>query len=93
MDPTPRRRAPGSIHAVFTRIPAPGAPVPEPPVLPEVWWKDQSPNLWWPADRAWIVASEIDHTWTYIGGTAALIRSILDHTDLEALPVELTDWP
>jgi hypothetical protein len=26
---------------------------------------DDSPNLWWPDDRSWIVATEIDYTWTY----------------------------
>jgi hypothetical protein len=91
-DPTPRRRGPGSMTMIFTQIPAPGAPAPKTPVLPDLWWKDQSPNLWWPADRAWIVATEIDHTWTYIGGPAVVIRSVLDHPDLEALPIELTAW-
>ena len=26
----------------------------------------QSANLWWPEDRAWCVASEIDLPWTYV---------------------------
>ena len=29
------------------------------------------PNLWWPADRAWRVASDIDLPSTYLGGTRA----------------------
>ena len=32
----------------------------------------QSPNLWWPQDRAWCVATEIDLCWTYVGGSRAL---------------------
>jgi hypothetical protein len=36
-----------------------------------------SPNLIWPADRAWFVASEIDFDSTLIGGSAELIRSII----------------
>ena len=27
----------------------------------------QSPNLWWPEDQAWIVATGIDFAWTYVG--------------------------
>lgn len=54
---------------------------------------DQSPNLWWPNDRSWIVATEIDYAWTYVGGSAALIDGILDDPKLEALPMQLTDRP
>jgi hypothetical protein len=46
----------------------------------------QSPTLWWPDDRAWCVATEIDYTWSYIGGSAACIEQILNDPDLEALP-------
>jgi hypothetical protein len=31
----------------------------------------QSPNLWWPHDHAWCVATEIDLNTTYIGCTEA----------------------
>jgi hypothetical protein len=47
---------------------------------------DEGPNLWWPEDRAWCVASEIDFPYTYVGGSKALIDDILRHPDLEALP-------
>ena len=44
--------------------------------LPQVTgWMD-GPNLWWPEDRAWCVASEIDLRWTYIGGTNALVEDL-----------------
>ena len=38
-------------------------------------WDDarnyRSPNLWWPEDRTWFVATEIDFAWTYVGGSEA----------------------
>ena len=43
-------------------------------------------NLWWPADHSWCVASEIDLSWTYVGGSTELIRRVLDDERLEALP-------
>ena len=48
-------------------------------------WED-GPNLWWPDDRAWCVASEIDFPYTYVGGSRELIEEILRHPDIEALP-------
>ena len=62
-----------------------------PSVLDEPW--DQSPNLWWPDDRAWIVATEIDFAWTYVGGSTELIEELLEDTTIEALPALLTDKP
>jgi hypothetical protein len=46
----------------------------------------QVANLWWPQDRAWCVATEIDLAWTYVGGQAGLIRQLLAQTRIEALP-------
>jgi hypothetical protein len=54
---------------------------------------DESPNLWWPDDRSWIVATEIDYTWSYVGGSSELIAQVLGSSTLEALPVLLTDKP
>lgn len=51
----------------------------------------QSPNLFWPDDRAWCVTTETDLDSTYLGGTAALIAEILADERLEALPAEVTD--
>jgi hypothetical protein len=53
-------------------------------------WQD-GPNLWWPDDRAWCVASEIDFVYTYVGGSNELIGDILRHPDLEALPASVDD--
>lgn len=41
------------------------------------WFYPQSPNLLWPADRAWCVATEIDFDSTLVGGTVELVRAIL----------------
>lgn len=49
----------------------------------------QSPTIWWPADRAWCVATEVDFIETIIGGSAELIRRIIGHPELEALPVTI----
>lgn len=51
----------------------------------------QSPNLWWPQDRAWCVATEIDMMWTYVGGSNACIAEILASPRLEALQATLDD--
>ncbi|MCP2341408.1 hypothetical protein [Actinomadura rupiterrae] len=55
------------------------------PLLP------QSPNLFWPDDRAWCVTTETDLDSTYLGGTAALIAEIMADERLEAVPVQVTD--
>ena len=49
----------------------------------------QSPNLWWPEDRAWCVATEIDFNSTFVGGSAACIERVLAHPELEALPIAI----
>lgn len=41
-------------------------------------------GMWWPKDRAWCVATEVDMMWTYIGGTGACISEILANNKLEA---------
>ncbi|MHA3703118.1 hypothetical protein ACXR2U_13145 [Jatrophihabitans sp. YIM 134969] len=51
-------------------------------------WLSRPPNLWWPTDRSWCVATEIDADCTYIGGSASLVTSLLAHPDLEAAQVD-----
>jgi hypothetical protein len=51
----------------------------------------RSPNLWWPDDRAWCVATEIDLAWTYVGGPAALISDLLADSRVEAQPASPDD--
>ena len=54
-------------------------------LAPEPW--EQSANLWWPADRAWCVATDIDLRSTYVGGSAACVADLLGTPGIEALPV------
>jgi hypothetical protein len=55
-------------------------------------WKwREAPNLIWPADRSWFVASEVDFDSTLVGGSAQLIKAIIDSPNLEAWQVEPTD--
>ena len=49
----------------------------------------QSPNIWWPEDRAWCVATDIDFNSTFVGGSAACIERVLAHPELEALPIAI----
>jgi len=51
----------------------------------------QSPNLWWPRDRSWCVATEIDFAWTYVGGNRRLIEEVMSAPAVEALPAKITD--
>ncbi|AQA23089.1 hypothetical protein BTZ20_3356 [Rhodococcus sp. MTM3W5.2] len=48
---------------------------------------DESPSLWWPEDRAWCVATDVDLMTTYVGGTHGCIDAIVGDPDLEALAV------
>jgi hypothetical protein len=34
-------------------------------------------GLWWPADRAWFVATEIDFPWTFVAGSEALVDRLI----------------
>lgn len=40
-------------------------------------------GLWWPADRAWFVATEIDFEWTFVAGQPSLIEQLLHDPRLE----------
>lgn len=51
----------------------------------------QSPNLMWPQDRAWLLASEIDFDSTLVGGTSELVRAILAEPGLDAWPLRPED--
>jgi hypothetical protein len=53
--------------------------------------RPQTPNLWWPSDRSWCVASEIDCQWTYLGGSRALIDEVLADDRIESLPASAGD--
>jgi hypothetical protein len=65
-------------------------PLAELGALHDLLWR-QSPNVWWPDDRTWCAATEIDCAWTYVGGGAAAIEAILADRRLEALPARPAD--
>jgi hypothetical protein len=44
-----------------------------------------SPNLMWPADRAWFVTTNIENTWTAVGGTKELTDALLRDDRLEVV--------
>ncbi|MGY1740881.1 MULTISPECIES: hypothetical protein [unclassified Blastococcus] len=39
--------------------------------------QEQSPALWWPADRAWVVATDPELMSTYVAGPAAVVDALL----------------
>jgi hypothetical protein len=51
----------------------------------------QSPTLWWPADRAWCVASELDIYSTYVAAEPAALRALIDHPALEVVACTAED--
>jgi hypothetical protein len=55
------------------------------------WFSPQSPNLLWPDDRSWCLATEIDVDSTLVGGSPELIDAILRAPGLDAWPVAPTD--
>jgi hypothetical protein len=56
---------------------------------------EQSPVMWWPADRTWFVVTHIDLVTTYVGGSAACIADLLAAPGIEAAavpPDQGTTW-
>jgi hypothetical protein len=51
----------------------------------------QSPNLFWPQDHAWCVASEIDLFCTLVGGSNDLAEALIADPRLDAWPVQPDD--
>jgi hypothetical protein len=50
-----------------------------------------SASIWWPDDRTWCVATEVDFDWTYVGGSNECIAAVLADPNLEVLPARLSD--
>jgi len=50
----------------------------------------RSPQWWWPEDRAWFVATEIDDPWTCLASTDDLIAAV-EALDLESVRVSYDD--
>jgi hypothetical protein len=82
----PRLRHPGRDYLLFT------GPLPAALDFGDsrgIW--SQSPNLFWPSDRSWFVATEIDFDSTIVAGGAELIAAILADPTLEAWRVDPDD--
>lgn len=48
-------------------------------------------GIWWPADRSWFVATEIDFPWTFVAGRHQLAERLDQHPDLEVTPAAHDD--
>ncbi|MGM7699316.1 hypothetical protein [Microbacterium sp. A84] len=91
-----RLSLPGRDHVLFA---APPSAFAGPGWILDAPWRDleqeqhgfppaaQHPSILWPADRAWVMASEIDYDSTIVAGSAELIRAICADERLEALPI------
>jgi hypothetical protein len=55
------------------------------------WFLPHSPNICWPDDVSWFVATEIDLFCTYVGGSRALIDELLNDDRLEVWEAHLDD--
>lgn len=51
----------------------------------------QSPTIWWPVDRSWLVHTEIDAVSTFVGGARALIDELVGEQVLESFELEADD--
>ncbi len=80
----PRVELPHRSYLLLTGALAAAAQIASPPFR-------QSPNLLWPVDRAWCVATELDYDSTLVAGTAQLIDAILRSSSLDAWPVHPDD--
>ncbi|MGH2730700.1 MAG: hypothetical protein ACRDJI_08845 [Actinomycetota bacterium] len=52
---------------------------------------DGGPQIWWPDDRAWCVATEIDLDSTYVGGGRDFVDRLIGDPGLEVMPAALND--
>jgi hypothetical protein len=50
---------------------------------------DQTPNLWWPESRDWLVSTEVDGYSTYLGGSRALIDDLVASRRVEAFETHI----
>ncbi|MPR00448.1 hypothetical protein GB931_21485 [Modestobacter sp. I12A-02628] len=58
-------------------------------LAPEPW--EQSAHVWWPADRSWVVATDVDLMSTYVAAGTACVAELLEIEGLEVAPAVPTD--
>ncbi len=78
----------GPIEAVLESVEEPPARVVQ---LGLPWPHYQSASIWWPNDRAWCVATEIDFQSTYVGASRACINAMVEDDRLEVYEVQPSD--
>lgn len=79
---------PGVSHRAYIEHVPPGEEPATAEEIAESWKSRGTPNLIWPADHSWLVASEVDFDSTLVGGRRGLIDAIVDSPDLEVWEVE-----
>lgn len=52
---------------------------------------DEGASMWWPEDRSWFVATEVDLDSTYVGATKECIEAVIASHAVEALRARLDD--
>ncbi len=92
----PRLELPGRGYVLFS---ASAADFADPDWVLRAPWRDRpaeergfppgahSPSILWPADRAWVMVSEIDFDSTIVAGSPELIAALCADPELEALPI------
>jgi hypothetical protein len=80
----PRLELPDRAHVLFQ---TPLSTFADPTWQATAPWGDEALSLLWPADHAWVMATEIDYDSTIIAGSNELIRAICTDSAIEALPV------
>lgn len=71
----------------FTAV-AEGSAEPGPELdMADAFWRE-APSLIWPADRSWLVVSEVDFDSTLVGGSRELIDALVAYPDLEIYEVQ-----
>ncbi|MFI7539013.1 hypothetical protein [Streptosporangium sp. NPDC049376] len=50
-------------------------------------WSGRYASLWWPQDRAWCVATDVDLMTTYIGGSPECVAALLADEELEIMEI------
>jgi hypothetical protein len=72
----------------FSFVVYPKGQAPPPDHVPPERFHREEPNLIWPGDRAWFVASEVDFDSTLVGGSRGLIDALIAAPELEVLEVD-----
>lgn len=74
-----RIQIPGRIHFLYSG--------PLEAALEWVSTYQQTPHLWWPSPHEWCVATEVDLSWSVVGGPMALIERLQQSAEVEVREV------